>query len=161
MGVVMLQVVFLALRITTVSSEWVILGNVLSKVENLEYPLETFAFVCYEFSILLEEFAAEIAGGVFLKLRQVGIMEANAASQDPEKTIVLTDLVPLGETFDNTTAHLSGPKKLLYKLHRLEIMKCCMCGIQPRSSPSPPSTIGITLGVDVGRQHHRRGEVEV
>jgi len=33
-------------------------------------------------------------------------MGANAAPDDPEKTIVFIDLVPLGPKFDNATAHL-------------------------------------------------------
>lgn len=42
-----------------------------------------------------------------MRQSQVRIMGANAASQEPEKTIVLIDLVPLGEKFDNTTAFLT------------------------------------------------------
>lgn len=61
----------------------------------------------YTFFPLVSELASEIATGVFLKPSQVRIMGANAAGQDPEKTIVLTDLVPLGEKFDNTTAYLT------------------------------------------------------
>lgn len=61
----------------------------------------------YNFFPLVSEFASEIAVGVFLKLSQVRIMGANAATEDPEKTIVLTDLVPLGENFDGTTAYLA------------------------------------------------------
>lgn len=61
----------------------------------------------YTFFPLVSELAAEIAVGVFMKQSQVRIMGANAASQDPEKTIVLIDLVPLGEMFDNTTAYLA------------------------------------------------------
>ena len=50
--------------------------------------------------------AAKIAAGTFLKQSQVRIMGANADTQDQEKTIVILDLVPLGEKFDNTTAFL-------------------------------------------------------
>ncbi|KAK6944815.1 Serine-threonine/tyrosine-protein kinase, catalytic domain, partial [Dillenia turbinata] len=60
----------------------------------------------YTFFPLVSEFAEEIAAGVFTKQSQVRIMGANEASQQPEKTIVLADLVPLGEKFDNTTAFL-------------------------------------------------------
>lgn len=61
----------------------------------------------YTFFPLVTEFAKEIASGVFMVQSQVRIMGANAASQQPEKTIVLIDLVPLGEKFDNTTAFLT------------------------------------------------------
>lgn len=60
----------------------------------------------YTFFPLVSELANEIAIGVFMRQSQVRIMGANAASQDPEKTIVLIDLVPLGERIDNTTAYL-------------------------------------------------------
>ncbi|XP_024460070.1 receptor-like serine/threonine-protein kinase ALE2 isoform X10 [Populus trichocarpa] len=58
----------------------------------------------YTFFPLVSELAQEIATGVFMKQSQVHIIGANAASQQPEKTIILVDLVPLGERFDNTTA---------------------------------------------------------
>lgn len=61
----------------------------------------------YTFFPLVSELAQEIAAGVFMKQSQVRIMGANAASQQPEKTIVLIDLVPLGKRFDNTTAFLT------------------------------------------------------
>lgn len=61
----------------------------------------------YTFFPLVSELAQEIAAGVFMKQSQVRIIGANAASQQPEKTIVLIDLVPLGERFDNTTAFLT------------------------------------------------------
>ena len=60
----------------------------------------------YTFFPLVSKLAEEIAVGVFMKLSQVRIIGANAANQDPEKTIVLIDLVPLGEEFDSTTAYL-------------------------------------------------------
>lgn len=61
----------------------------------------------YTFFPLVSELAKEIATGVFMKQSQVHIIGANAASQQPEKTIVLIDLVPLGEKFDNPTALLT------------------------------------------------------
>ena len=61
----------------------------------------------YTFFPLVSELATEIAAGVFMKQSQVRIMGANAASEQPEKTVVLIDLVPLGEKFDNTTAFLT------------------------------------------------------
>ncbi|XP_017701405.2 receptor-like serine/threonine-protein kinase ALE2 [Phoenix dactylifera] len=60
----------------------------------------------YTFFPLVSELAQEIAYGVFMKQSLVHIMGANAASEDNDKTIVLIDLVPLGDKFDNTTAFL-------------------------------------------------------
>ncbi|VAH62635.1 unnamed protein product [Triticum turgidum subsp. durum] len=57
----------------------------------------------YMFFALVSELAQEIASGVFMNQSQVHVMGANAATEDPEKTIVLIDLVPLGARFDNTT----------------------------------------------------------
>ncbi|XP_024932242.2 receptor-like serine/threonine-protein kinase ALE2 isoform X4 [Ziziphus jujuba] len=61
----------------------------------------------YTFFPLVSELAKEIAAGVFVKQSQVRIIGANAADEQPEKTVVLIDLVPLGEKFDNTTALLT------------------------------------------------------
>lgn len=61
----------------------------------------------YTFFPLVSRLASEIAVGVFMKQSQVRIIGANAAVQQPEKTVVLIDLVPLGEKFDNTTAFLT------------------------------------------------------
>lgn len=58
----------------------------------------------YTFFPLVSELAKETAAGVFVKQSQVRIIGANAADQQPEKTVVLIDLVPLEEKFDNTTA---------------------------------------------------------
>ena len=61
----------------------------------------------YTFFPLVSELAEEIATGVFMKQSQVRIIGATAASEQPEKTVVLIDLVPLGEKFDSTTAFLT------------------------------------------------------
>ncbi|CAH8279934.1 unnamed protein product [Arabidopsis lyrata] len=58
----------------------------------------------YDFFPMVSEFAREISAGVFMKQSQVRIMGANAASEQPDKSIVLIDLVPLGDKFDNLTA---------------------------------------------------------
>lgn len=60
----------------------------------------------YKFFNLVSDLAQEIASGVKMKQSQVRVMGANAASEDPDKTVVLVDLVPLGEKFDNITALL-------------------------------------------------------
>ncbi|KAG5409160.1 hypothetical protein IGI04_005479 [Brassica rapa subsp. trilocularis] len=61
----------------------------------------------YDFFPMVSEFSREISAGVFMKQSQVRIMGANAATQQPDKTILLIDLVPLGDKFDNMTAMLT------------------------------------------------------
>ncbi|XP_058206612.1 receptor-like serine/threonine-protein kinase ALE2 isoform X3 [Rhododendron vialii] len=131
----------------------------------------------YTFFPSVSELAEEIAVGVFVKQSQVRIMGANAASQDPEKTIVLIDLVPLEERFDNTTAYLIfqrfWQKKVAistYLFGNFEILYVRYPGLPP----SPPSSISVIdgapysghdnngrtihpLGVDVGRRKHKNG----
>lgn len=59
----------------------------------------------YTFFPLVSELAQEIADGIFMDKSQVHIMGANAASEQPEKTIVLVDLVPVGQKmFDHASA---------------------------------------------------------
>uniref|UniRef100_A0A5B6ZLE8 Putative receptor-like serine/threonine-protein kinase ALE2 isoform X3 n=1 Tax=Davidia involucrata TaxID=16924 RepID=A0A5B6ZLE8_DAVIN len=134
----------------------------------------------YTFFPLVSELAEEIAVGVFMKQSQVRIMGANAASQDPEKTIVLIDLVPLGEKFDYTTANLTyhrfWHKQLVIKTSFFgdyEVLYVRYPGLPP-SPPSAPSSIDIIgggpysghgnngrtiqpLGVDVKRKQHKDG----
>lgn len=133
----------------------------------------------YTFFPLVSELALEIASGVFMRQSQVRIMGANAASQDPEKTIVLIDLVPLGEKFDTTTAYLTAErfwqKQVAIKASFFgdyEVLYVRYPGLPP-SPPLAPSTISIIdgepfsghdnngrtikpLGVDVSKQRHRR-----
>ncbi|XVE54082.1 hypothetical protein DITRI_Ditri03aG0053300 [Diplodiscus trichospermus] len=131
----------------------------------------------YTFFPLVSELAEEIATGVFMKQSQVRIIGANAASEQPEKTIVLVDLVPLGQKFDNTTAFLTYQrfwhKQVAIKSSLFgdyEVLYVRYLGLPP-SPPLPPSDIGIIdagpysgndnnaraikpLGVDVhGKQH--------
>lgn len=61
----------------------------------------------YTFFPLVSELASEVAAGVFMKQTQVRIMGANAAEDNTEKTIVLIDLLPLGEKFDDNTAYVT------------------------------------------------------
>ncbi|KAG2310740.1 hypothetical protein Bca52824_022297 [Brassica carinata] len=61
----------------------------------------------YDFFPMVSEFAREITAGVFMKQSQVRIVGANAASEQPDKTILLIDLVPVGDKFDNMTAMLT------------------------------------------------------
>ncbi|XP_058001966.1 receptor-like serine/threonine-protein kinase ALE2 isoform X2 [Hevea brasiliensis] len=100
----------------------------------------------YTFFPLVSELAQEISAGVFMRQSQVRIMGANAASQQPEKTIVLIDLVPLGKRFDNTTAFLTYQRFW----HKQVVIKVSFFGDYevlyvryPGLPPSPPS--GITI----------------
>ncbi|GAB4837798.1 hypothetical protein Ancab_027322 [Ancistrocladus abbreviatus] len=134
----------------------------------------------YTFFPLVMELAKEIAAGVFMKQSQVRIMGANAASQQPEKTLVLIDLVPLGDKFDNITAFLIYQRfwhkqvainKSLFGDY--EVLYVHYPGLPP-SPPIAPSDIAIIdgrpysgqdtngskihpLGVDVPRQGHKHG----
>ncbi|CAL9123972.1 unnamed protein product [Musa textilis] len=60
----------------------------------------------FTFFPLVFEIAQEIAFGTFMDQSQVRIMGANAASEEPDKTDVLIDLLPLGDIFENTTVFL-------------------------------------------------------
>ncbi|KAM7511564.1 hypothetical protein LguiB_010439 [Lonicera macranthoides] len=115
-----------------------------------------------------------------MRQSQVRIMGANAASQDPEKTIVLIDLVPLGERIDNTTAYLIFDrfwhKQVLIRTSFFgdyDVLYVHYPGLPP-SPPSAPSNEniigsdpytgndnnGITrkpLGVDVRGRSHKDG----
>ncbi|KAH0744965.1 hypothetical protein KY290_032958 [Solanum tuberosum] len=132
----------------------------------------------YTFFPLVSELATEVSVGVFMDPSQVRIMGANSASQYPEKTIVLIDLVPLGEKFDNTTAFVTSQRFW----HKQVVIKSLFGDYDvlyvqyPGLPPSPPSaasdidTIGSQpypgdnngrtiqpLGVDVRGQQHKSG----
>ncbi|CAI0627975.1 unnamed protein product [Linum tenue] len=134
----------------------------------------------YTFFPLVSEFAQELATGVFMKQSQVRIMGANAASQEPDKTIVLIDLVPLGQKFDNTTAFLTYQR---FWLKQVAIQTSLFGDYQvlfvrypglPESPPSAASGITIIddgpysgngnnartikpLGVDVSKRRQKNG----
>ncbi|GAA0142988.1 hypothetical protein LIER_03768 [Lithospermum erythrorhizon] len=103
----------------------------------------------YTFFPLVSELAAEISAGDFLDQSQVRIMGANEASQDPEKTIVLTDLVPLGEKFDNITANLIFQRFW----HKQVDIKTSLFGnyevLYVRYPGLPPSPPSATSDIDV------------
>ncbi|XP_006346571.1 receptor-like serine/threonine-protein kinase ALE2 isoform X2 [Solanum tuberosum] len=132
----------------------------------------------YTFFPLVSELATEVSVGVFMDPSQVRIMGANSASQYPEKTIVLIDLVPLGEKFDNTTAFVTSQRFW----HKQVVIKSLFGDYDvlyvqyPGLPPSPPSaasdidTVGSQpypgdnngrtiqpLGVDVKGQQHKSG----
>ncbi|CAL1414010.1 unnamed protein product [Linum trigynum] len=134
----------------------------------------------YTFFPLVSEFAQELATGVFMKQSQVRIMGANAASQESDKTIVLIDLVPLGQKFDNTTAFLTYQR---FWLKQVAIQTSLFGDYQvlfvrypglPESPPSAASGITIIddgpysgsgnnarmikpLGVDVSKRRQKDG----
>ncbi|KAL0917846.1 hypothetical protein M5K25_012946 [Dendrobium thyrsiflorum] len=60
----------------------------------------------YTFFPLVSQLSQEIASGVFMDQNQVRVMGANAANEEPDKTIIFIHLVPYGILFDNTTALL-------------------------------------------------------
>ncbi|KAL1371863.1 hypothetical protein HN51_002068 [Arachis hypogaea] len=134
----------------------------------------------YTFFPLVSELASEIATGVFMRQSQVRIMGANAATEQPEKTVVLIDLVPLGENFDSTTALFTSNrfwhKQVAIKASYFgdyDVLYVSYPGLAP-SPPLPPSTISIIdggpysidgnnggiikpLGVDIQKRQHKSG----
>uniref|UniRef100_A0A0D9W6Z9 Protein kinase domain-containing protein n=1 Tax=Leersia perrieri TaxID=77586 RepID=A0A0D9W6Z9_9ORYZ len=70
----------------------------------------------YQLFPRIDELEIEIAAGTFLKQSQVRIMGAGSSLQDPEKTTVTIDLVPLGQKFDRTSAILTSNRFLEKKV---------------------------------------------
>ncbi|XP_062213006.1 receptor-like serine/threonine-protein kinase ALE2 isoform X2 [Phragmites australis] len=124
----------------------------------------------YSFFPLVSDFAKEVSSGVNMAVRQVRVMGANVAGDQPDKTVVLVDLVPMQVKFDNATVlsafeslwsnkvslkpSVFGDYKILYVVYP---------GLPP-SPPSAPESVGDgafgnnrnaravkPLGVDVGR----------
>ncbi|KAI4377793.1 hypothetical protein MLD38_015370 [Melastoma candidum] len=106
----------------------------------------------YTFFPLVSELAQEIALGVFMNQSQVRIMGANAASEQPDKTIVLVDLVPLEQRFNSTTA-LQTFERFWHKdvvintskFGDYQVLYVRYPGLPP-SPPLPPSDVGIIDG---------------
>jgi hypothetical protein len=105
----------------------------------------------YDFFPMVSEFAREISAGVFMKQSQVRIMGANAASEQPEKSIVLIDLVPLGDKFDNMTAMLTYQRFWSKKVYIDEPIFGGYDVIYVRypGLPASPPTSGMTI-IDQG-----------
>ncbi|EPS66308.1 hypothetical protein M569_08460, partial [Genlisea aurea] len=135
----------------------------------------------YTFFPMVSELASEIAMGAFMKRSQVRIIGANTSGDDPEKTIVLIDLLPVGERIDDATAYVIFKR---FWSKKVDIKSSLFGGYDvlyvrypglPRSPPSPPYTVGIIaskpypgsdnnarnmepLGVDVGGgTQHKHG----
>ncbi|CAN6228784.1 unnamed protein product [Urochloa humidicola] len=70
----------------------------------------------YQLFPRIGELEIEVASGTFLKQSQVRIMGAGSSLQDPEKTTVTIDLVPLGQKFDRTSASLISNRFLQKKV---------------------------------------------
>ncbi|KAG8077710.1 hypothetical protein GUJ93_ZPchr0007g5560 [Zizania palustris] len=127
----------------------------------------------YTFFALVSELAQDIASGVLMKQSQVRVMGANAATEDPEKTVVLIDLVPPGASFDNTT-----PLSVFERFWRKQVIINPMhfgnydvlCVLYPGLPSSPPTAPGNMnnglsnvndprlhpLAVDVGKHRERK-----
>ncbi|KAK4265659.1 hypothetical protein QN277_026682 [Acacia crassicarpa] len=130
----------------------------------------------YTFFPLVSELASEISTGVLMKQSQVRIMGAKSADEQPEETDVLIDLVPLGESFDNTTAFFTS-QRFWHKLVAIkasyfgdyEVLYVSYPGLPP-SPPLPPSMSMIDggpysngnngrtikpIGVDIPKRPHK------
>ncbi|KAL5227690.1 hypothetical protein ABZP36_015955 [Zizania latifolia] len=124
----------------------------------------------YSFFPLVSDFAEEMSSGVNMAQRQVRVMGANVAGDQPDKTVVLVDLVPMQVKFDNATAFSTfenlWSKKISLKpsvFGDYEILYVVYPGLPP-SPPSAPESVGDgafgnnrnaqamkPLGVDVRR----------
>ncbi|KAL7191174.1 hypothetical protein ACSBR2_023277 [Camellia fascicularis] len=114
------------------------------------WPIEVrlrLSVALYAFFPLVSELAKEIAASVSLNRSQVRIMGANAATQQLEKTMVLLNMVPSQENFDESTAFL------IYKKfwHKQVLIKTTLFGAYevihvryPGLPPSPPSVPSST-----------------
>ena len=54
----------------------------------------------YSFFPLVSDFAEEVGSGVNMAQKQVRVMGANVAGDQPDKTVVLVHLVPMHVNFD-------------------------------------------------------------
>ncbi|KAI5060994.1 hypothetical protein GOP47_0023499 [Adiantum capillus-veneris] len=117
--------------------------------------------------------AANIADGIVLAPSQVEITGANADSQNPDYSIVVVNLVPLDQEFDNLTAFLIFQK---FWNHEVALNASLFGNYSvayvhyPGLPPSPPSQIdngGLNgtngkanqepFGVDVNQKSHKLG----
>ncbi|XP_051114312.1 receptor-like serine/threonine-protein kinase ALE2 isoform X2 [Andrographis paniculata] len=134
----------------------------------------------YTFFPLVSELANEISAGVFLKQSQVRIIGANAAEDDPDKTIVHVDLLPLRRKFDDATANSTFErfwnKRVAINASFFgdyDVLYVRYPGLPP-SPPLPPSAVNDIpskiypsrdnktrtiqpLGVDISRTQRKHG----
>ncbi|XP_020405514.1 receptor-like serine/threonine-protein kinase ALE2 isoform X5 [Zea mays] len=131
-----------------------------------------FGIALYTFFTLVPELAQDIASGVFMNQSQVRVMGANAAPDDPEKTIVFIDLVPLGPKFDNATAfsvfeRFCNKQVIINHNHfgKYDVLYVLYQGLPP-SPPAASMNNGLSnvngpslhpLAADVGNYRERKG----
>ncbi|CAL4947839.1 unnamed protein product [Urochloa decumbens] len=131
-----------------------------------------FGIALYTFFTLVAELAQDIASGVSMNQSQVRVMGANAAPDDPEKTIVLIDLVPLEPKFDSETSHLVFERfwqkeVIINPMHfgMYDVLYVLYQGLPP-SPPTASMNNGLSningprlrpLAVDVGNHKDRKG----
>ncbi|XP_039812385.1 receptor-like serine/threonine-protein kinase ALE2 isoform X4 [Panicum virgatum] len=133
-----------------------------------------FGIALYTFFTLVPELAQDIASGVLMNQSQVRVMGANAAPDDPEKTIVFIDLVPVEPKFDNVTAHSVFEKFWQQKviINPTHFGKYDVLGVIYQGLPPPPPTASMNNGLsningpklhplvaDVGNNRERKGPV--
>eukprot|EP01018_Ginkgo_biloba_P016313 Gb_15406 [translate_table: standard] len=131
------------------------------------YPMQVelgLGVALYAFFPLVSELAIEIAAGTYMKQSQVRIMGANADSQDQEKTIVIIDLVPLGEKFDNTTAFLTyerfWQKKVTIKRALFGDYRVIYVSYPGLPASPPPAFSNSTLNGEPSRSSSGPSKVE-
>uniref|UniRef100_A0A7N0TUD2 Protein kinase domain-containing protein n=1 Tax=Kalanchoe fedtschenkoi TaxID=63787 RepID=A0A7N0TUD2_KALFE len=113
----------------------------------------------YTFFPLVTKLAEKVAAGLFVKQSQVRIMGANVATQQPEKTILLIDLVPLGERFDSVTAYLIYSRfwhkkvALGNKFGDYDVLYIRYPGLPP-SPPTAPSDTADNNGIQSGNSNN-------
>ncbi|KAK6914753.1 Serine-threonine/tyrosine-protein kinase, catalytic domain [Dillenia turbinata] len=113
----------------------------------------------YTFFPLVSELAEEIAAGLSLNRSQVQLMGANAASEQLEKTVVLINLVPLGETFNYSTAISTYEK---FWNNQVIIRKYLFGAYEtlyvhyPGLPPSPPTVSSSINSMDDGPYNNGR-----
>uniref|UniRef100_M8C801 Serine/threonine-protein kinase PBS1 n=1 Tax=Aegilops tauschii TaxID=37682 RepID=M8C801_AEGTA len=120
----------------------------------------------YSFFPLVSDFADEVGSGVNMARRQVRVMGANVAGDQPDKTVVLVHLVPMHVNFDKATALLTfqslWSKKISLKpsvFGDYEILYVVYPGLPPSPPSAPAGAFGNSrnaramkpLGVDVGK----------
>ncbi|XP_062008647.1 receptor-like serine/threonine-protein kinase ALE2 isoform X1 [Rosa rugosa] len=137
-------------------------GSTCGCVQPIEVKLQLDVAI-YTFFPSVSKLAEEIADSVALNHSQVRIMGADASSQQLEKTAVLVNLVPIGLTFDGTTAFQIYDKFWRRQVSinaslfgDYEVLNVHYPGLPP-SPPSAPSAIStIDDGPYMGQDNNGR-----
>lgn len=122
----------------------------------------------YQLFPRIDDLEIEIAAGTFLKQSQVRIMGAGSSIQDPEKTTITIDLVPLGQKFDRTSALLTSNRFLQKKVPikssifgDYDVIYVHYPGL-PSSVPNVPGSLGpissneYPFGANVHSRSHQK-----